>query len=308
MISEAVRPNKTTSTPTVTTTGAATKEFSVPLANLRVWAKNVVVSLDDVKVEGNSAVHQLADDCEIHFGAHASAFQGDPNGLVLEPMNACVQDPPEGSTSWSTFAKGLKGKTITASGVPRIWPEHLSGGGASNPDHAVELHPLTAIEMHAPETGTFDFAANIFAGEYQGKPNNQGIVSRVNVEVTASGQTVKISFQGGQIGNFTTLDLAIDRTSITDDGAGSFRMNGEVTTNDSTTVPVRIVTAKGSPINDSMPKIKKRAGSAETMPGALILYSLSPEALLDAANKSQGSPITVDRPIQLILYGTPDSQ
>jgi hypothetical protein len=307
LVSEAVHSRVTTPSPSSTKSGGAAKEFSVPLVNLRVWAKNVVVSLADVTVEGNSAVHQLADDCEIHFGAHTPSFEGEPNGLVLEPMNACVQDPPEGSTSWPAFAKGLKGKTITAFGVPRIWPEHLSGGGASNPDHAVELHPLTGIEMQAPDTGSFDFAPNIFAGEYQGKPNNQGIVSRVNVDVTASGDTVNISFQGGTIGNFTTLDLAIDRASITDDGSGSLRMNGEVTLDDSTTVAVRIVTAKGSPINDAIKKIKKRTGT-ESMPGALILYSLSPEALLDAANQSNGSPVTVDRPIQLILYGTPDGQ
>jgi hypothetical protein len=285
------------------TARAAPKEFTVPLDSLRSWAKTVIVTLDNVNVEGNSAVHALADDCEIHLGAHTPAFQGNPNGLVMEPMNACVQDPPTGFDSWTAFAIEFKGKAISASGVPRIWPEHLNGGSASNPDHAVELHPLTAIV----ESGvTFDLAANIFAGAYQGKANNQGIVSRVSVDVTTNGQDVNISFQGGQIGNFTTLDLLIDRSSITADSDGSFRMNGEVAIDDSTTVPVRIVTAKGSPINDSMPEIKKRAGPTETMTGALVLYSLSPEALLDAANASHGDAVTVDRPIQLILYGIPD--
>ena len=274
------------------------------LSQRSFFSSYVELTLDNVKVEGNSGVHALEDDCEIHFGAHTPAFQGDPDGLVLEPMNACVEDPPPPAATWSALAKQIKNTIITASGVPRIWPEHLSGGGPSNPDHAVELHPLTAILA----TGnTFDFAANIFAGEYQGKVNNRGIVTRVNVSVKTNGESVNISFQGGQIGNFTTLDLLIDRASITNDGAGSFRMNGEVVVDDSTTVRVRIVTVKGSPINNSMSTIKRRAGATESMDGALVLYSLSPESLLDAANKSGGNPVTVDRPIQLILYGTPDS-
>ena len=42
----------------------------------------------------HSNVHPLEDDCEMHFGAHSDAFQGDPDGLVLEPMNVCVQPFP----------------------------------------------------------------------------------------------------------------------------------------------------------------------------------------------------------------------
>src|SRR5436309_605019 len=60
---------------------AATKEFSVPLGNLRDWARTVVVTLDDVSVEGHSNVHPLDNDCEIHLGAHTPAFRGEPDGL-----------------------------------------------------------------------------------------------------------------------------------------------------------------------------------------------------------------------------------
>ena len=41
---------------------------------------------------------------------------------------------------------------------------------------------------------------------------------------------------------------------------------------------------------------------------ALVLFSLSPEALLEAANKSTGAAVPVDRAIQLILYGSPEDQ
>ena len=52
------------------------------------------MSLNNVQIEGHSKVHNIDDDCEMHFGAHTPAFQGDPDGLVLEPMNVCVQPFP----------------------------------------------------------------------------------------------------------------------------------------------------------------------------------------------------------------------
>lgn len=298
--------------PSAATTGARVvpragipKEFAIPVANLQDWSKSVVVSFNALTIEGNSAVHPLASDCEIHFGGHATAeFNGDPNGLVLEPMNACVDAPPEGFATWPDFAKNLETSPISASGVARIWPEHLEGGVASDPDHAAELHPLTAVVSAGK---TYDFSANISAGEYRGKDSNREIVSRVQVTVTTNAGVANISFLGGEIGNFTTLDLLISRTSIVSDGAGSFRMTGNVSLNGST-YPVRIVTAKGSPINTSMPSIKKRSGPTEEIDGALVLYSLSPQALLDAANQSHGQAVDVGTPIQLILYGVPDSE
>lgn len=290
----------------------APKEFSIPLSNLRDWAGTVVVTLNDVQIEGNSNVHRPDADCELHFGAHTPAFRGDPDGLVLEPMNACVQPFPgkteQKNADWTNFAKQIKGTTVIASGVPRIWPEHLSGGGPSNPDHAVELHPLTAIVSAGQ---TFDFAPNIFAGEYRGgvgEPTALSIAQQTTASVTMSGGSVNVSFSAGRIGNFTLLDLIIDRASIADDGAGSFRMNGEVVVDSSTTVPVRIVTVKGSPINDEIQRIRSGRRATVSMDEALVLFSLSPESLLDAANRSNGDPVVVDRPIQLILYGTPDSE
>lgn len=289
--------------------GGPSKDFSIPLANLRDWAKTVVVTMDQVKIEGNSQVHQLEDDCEMHFGAHTPGFQGMPDGLVLEPMNVCVESPPDAFDSWPALAKSLKNKTVTASGVPRIWPEHLQGGTASNPDHAAELHPLTGIVSAGNPGSPFDFSANIFAGEYHGKDGNRNIAQRVSVSVTTEGQTVNISFRGGQIGNFTTVELSIDRASITSDGAGSFRMNADATMDNGATVPVRVVTVKGSPINDAMPAIKSGPGPAHIIESALVLNSLNTEALLDAATRSHGQPVQVtDRPVQFILYGPTDSE
>jgi hypothetical protein len=288
---------------------AAPKEFSIPMKNLKDWAKTVITTMDQVRIEGHSKVHALKSDCELHFGGHSPNFKGDPDGLVLEPMNACVQPFP-GETSfvkarWLEFADELQDTVVTVSGVPRIWPEHLVGGNEpSNPNHAVEIHPLTSVKAGGQ---TFDFVPNVFAGGYEGgvqEPSALRIAEKTTVAVSRNGDSADVSFKAGTIGNFTVLDMVIDRDSITDDGAGSFRMNADVVIDDETSAPVRVVTIKGSPINDDIAKMKSKKRKNISM-RALVLFSLSPQALLDAANQSNGNPVPVETPIQLILYGPP---
>lgn len=287
-------------------TAAAAKAFSVPMASLQAWSQAVVVTVSNVHIEGHSPVHTIDNDCEMHFGGHTTAFQGNPDGLVLEPMNVCVQPFPgqsmQNNGDWTKFGDGLVNTMISATGVARIWPEHLNGGTASNPDHAVEVHPLTTLTSGSTTT---DLTDNIFAGQYRGGVGESTafrILDDVSVDVTRTGSGVNINFVGGEIGNFTVIQVNIDCASIAGDGAGSFRMNGDVVTND-TTVPVRLVSIKGTAMNTAIEKM--RATSGRTSLEALVLFSLSPEALLDAANKSTGNAESVDRPIQLILYGTP---
>jgi hypothetical protein len=301
-----------TSQPTAAARSAAgVKEFNIPLGNIRDWARSVVVTLDDVHIEGHSRVHKPDADCELHFGAHTPNFRGFPDGLVLEPMNACSMPFPgkteQSDADWTTFGDQITGTSVTAAGVPRIWPEHLSGGGASNPDHAVELHPLTTLVTGGK---SFDFSPDISAGEFTGGVGEQtalSIVQDTTVSVSRNGDSVDINFSGGRIGNFTVLDLVINRDSIASDGTGSFRMDGEVVVDSSTSVPVRIVTVKGSPVNDEIQKIKSGPRANVSMARVLVLFSLSPEALFNAASRSSGDAVVVERPLQLILYGMPNS-
>jgi hypothetical protein len=302
--------NEAAHTPSAAHTTAAVKEFHIPVSNLRDWAGKVVVTLDGVKISGHSSVHTLQNDCEMHLGAQTDAFSGDPDGLVLEPMNACVEALPgkdtQSNADWTGFGDDLtnSGVPVTAEGVARIWPEHLVGGGPSNPNHAVELHPLTALTFKG---ALFDFTPTVFAGDYQGgvgEPTALNILKNTSVSVAKDGDSADISFAGGVIGNFTILEVEIDRSSITSDGSGSFRMDGDVAVDASTSVAVRVVSAKNTAINGRIQTL--RSGGAATLRlQALVLFSLSPESLLTAVNKSSGDAVDVERPIQLILYGTP---
>jgi hypothetical protein len=106
---------------------------------------------------------------------------------------------------------------------------------------------------------TTDFSDHISVGEFRGGVSlstAQNIVSQTTVSVTRNGSSVDISFSAGRIGNFTVLDLNVDKASIIADAAGNFRMSAEVTLDDGTTVQVRMVTVKGSPINSEIQHIQ----------------------------------------------------
>jgi hypothetical protein len=287
---------------------SAAREFSIPLSNLKEWARTVVVSMDRVKIDDHSDVHPQNSDCEMHLGSHTPDFAGTPDGLVLEPMNACREPLPGNKvhkdSDWTDFGDKLKGTKVSVSGVARIWPEHLNGGKPSDPDHAVELHPLTSL---TESDGTsLDFSPIVFPGSFSGglsEQTAQKLIGRVSVTVTLNGKSVDIGFRAGaSIGNFTTLEVTIDPATIAGDGAGSFRMDGEVEDDQGNAVAVSIVTVSGSPINDQISQIKAKNKKPFPM-DALVLLSLNPQSLLDAASKSNGAEVEVEKPIQLILYG-----
>jgi len=301
------------STPPKVGAKGAAKEFMLPLASLDQWSAHVQTTLNNVKISGHSPVHDQANDCEMHLGATSSDFAGNPNGLVLEPMNACCTDLPtpptgvnvtSGPQEWTGWGDQLvkAQKVVTATGVPRIWPEHLIGGGASNPNHAVELHPLVTLAQ--PGGTKEDFTKNIFAGTYQGglkEASGESILKNLKVSVTTVGSQVTVSFAAGTIGNFCTMSVSIQTASIVADTDGSLRMTGSVTLVDGTTVPVHMLSVAGSPINTDIAALRNATGDQTIH--SLVLFSLSPEALDAAAHQSSGQAVQVAVPVQLILYG-----
>lgn len=275
---------------------AAVREFSVPLSFLKTAAAAVQVTLD-VTISGHSPIHKLEADCEMHFGAHSTEFTGDPDGLVLEPMNLCVEDPPPALGTWKKYADSLANKKVTAVGVPRIWPEHLvSSNEASNPSHAVELHPVTSFKDAAH--GNQSFASFIYDAEGfeggLGEATAGKILTKTTVSVTESAGNVKILFNSGTIGNFSIVQVKIDEVVKAD---GGHKLDGDVTIGDADQLPIRMVTVAGSAIDKQVESLKGKTFEA------LVLFSLDPEALFEAAQKSHGAAIKVKSPLQLILFG-----
>src|SRR6266404_1617098 len=234
------------------------KEFSIPISDLKAWAENPIAVVH-VKIDGHSAVHLPKNDCEMHLGGHAPAYQGDPDGWVLEPMNACGEPLPGTKTytktAWLHFGDLLKGKTVDVTGIVRIWPEHLTSSGASNPAHALELRPLLAVSTSGRR---YDFSKLVYAPEDFSGGLSTGTASRIlthtTVSVTQTGDMANINFVAGTIGNFTTLSVRANLQSAAD-VEGSYRIDGGVILDSGQDVAVRLLTCKGTAVNDAIAKL-----------------------------------------------------
>lgn len=289
----------------------STKYFSIPLENLGQWSKSIIVEMTDVKITGHSNVHDLENDCELHFGATSASYKGDPHGLVLEPMNVCIEPFFNKSEyekkDWTSFAKSLVGQTVKIEGVPRIWPEHLMGHSSnSNPNHAVEIHPLTKL-THQNET--YDFTPFIYAPEgYVGGVQEStalSIIKNTKVGVTKINEgMVEIDFESDRIGNFTTLKLKILKSDVSSFNGGH-RIKAKVFEKNRAKHPVTCITMKDSDLDDKITKALSRK-SKSLIIRALVLFSLDPLALHTAAVNSQNNSFSrsqVLNPIQLVIYG-----
>ncbi len=106
----------------------------------------------NVTIAGAGPIHGAADDCEIHLGAELNDRSvSDFAGIVLEPPDVC-KDRRRSQAAWKNLYDGLASKECEAEGFIRAWPEHLtSGGGASNPLHIMEFHPLRHLNCSGQE-------------------------------------------------------------------------------------------------------------------------------------------------------------
>lgn len=292
--------------------GQSERVFSVPLDDLKTWSEKVVIPVK-AKITGHSSVHGVASDCEMHMGATLVGYKGDPVGWVLEPMNLCLEVMPDQeikkTSDWEVLGDTLVGKTVDASGVPRIWPEHLKVDPRhkdSNPAHATEVHPLVTLSS-GPKS--FDFGPFVFAPEgFSGiKPRTaQAILTTTRVHVREQSGMVEITFESSQIGNFAELQVTVDRDSIKDID-GSHAMDGTAVAASEEPSDVHLITVTGSAVNDTIASAKKGKKKHVTF-DSLVLFSLNPETLFAAAKNSHGKEVEVETPIQLIVYGPQQAQ
>jgi hypothetical protein len=290
-------------------TASQAKDFSVPFAALQAWSNSITISLENVTIKGHSGVHRIKSDCEMHFGASVKGFEGDPPGWVLEPMNVCIEPFPgkkkRSDSDWLDFGDSLVGKSVTAIGVPRLWPEHLVGRSEpSNPNHAAELHPLTKLIVGKR---TFDFSKLVYAPEgFDGGLSEATALKlldpeQTEVTVARSGEDVEISLDAGRIGNFTTLTVTLLKDGLEELSDG-YRVNGTVPLAKGKSQSVSVVAPAGTAGYTLVQEFRSSGRDKVRVNNALVLFSLSPKALIAAAQNGAGD-VTVNNPIQFILYG-----
>jgi hypothetical protein len=119
--------------------------FEMTESFIRNQWRHPVRSLE-VIARGAGPVHGAQEDCEIHVGADlVDQSISDFPGIVLEPPNVC-KDHSRTRGAWRSFYEGATGKTCSAAGFVRAWPEHLdTSQGESAPRHFMELHPLREL-------------------------------------------------------------------------------------------------------------------------------------------------------------------
>lgn len=296
-------------------------QFTIPVDFLRECSRKVTIKLNDVTIKGNSRVHTLQSDCEMHFAAFSPEYAGEPDGLVLEPMNLCVEDffgkedeeltQKENFDLWFVFGKDLKNKKVTAEGVPRIWPEHLKGQETvTNPYHAFELHPLTKIVKGSE---FFDFTKFIYAPKnskgnfYEGikESTAETTFRTTSILVSKKQDAVTVEFiTDAKIGNFRILNLSIDKSSIKK-VSGGHTMTGQVLFTSGKRYKTELISVSNTAFDQS---VTKQSNKGRWKVEALVLFSLSPSKILEAAEKDDATPnddtpVKVKNPIQLIIYG-----
>ncbi|MGH7490201.1 MAG: hypothetical protein ACREMY_32030, partial [bacterium] len=83
-------------------------DFALPasfLEQLRTQ-KTIETTLRVVLTDHTASVHGAAKDCEMHLAgtlAPSHAVDWDPEHIIVEPPNLCVNDPPSGNSWGSLF-------------------------------------------------------------------------------------------------------------------------------------------------------------------------------------------------------------
>lgn len=113
-----------------------------------------------------ATAHPISEDCDLHVPLRSRDIRVP---FIGEVKNACSEKPPGTSAAyWSDqIYEETHGRAVAVTGAFRLWLEHPPTGATiqtetarvpwfanSNPDHQVELHPVTKI-------GTLDFLGHV---------------------------------------------------------------------------------------------------------------------------------------------------
>jgi hypothetical protein len=224
----------------------------------------------------HSGVHGLAADCELHVAAKLAnnRLVGAPRGIVVEPPNVCKRRVPQVaqtgaiSSAWTQyFDDHVKNTSCTVTGFPRIFTEHSTGGtvggtGGSNPDHVVEVHPVTQLSC---DGSTIDFVPliQIFPGMRRISDGSARACieeRKLSVRQRGSGDQIRYEFfeegakgAGGRCGNFVAVDAHIGKDYLRELSNGADHVAlAQVWVGESGPFPLKLYTFKGTPVDDAV--------------------------------------------------------
>ena len=298
--------------------------FEVTESFLKDWAHGPVRAME-VNLDCAGPVHDAANDCELHIGsALVDASISDFQGIVLEPPNLC-KDP---KANWRSTINALGGEDCTGTGFVRAWPEHLTNGsGCSNPNHFMEVHPLTHLKCGATE---FDFTATLRAYDDLGyKP--AAIVRKMlgmNVWVcrgcsAGASEMPTIGFdycfgspcKAGQASNFARMNVVILRNTIRPEAGKTLpgfatviaRVQPvDVPDEDTQMSLLKLYAIEGTDFYDALLAERGKTGDVPTWE-ILGIFAIDPFSVLktvEAKDFENGKWTAVNNPVTLVVFGS----
>jgi len=291
-----------------------------------------------LKMGEHSAVHDIADDCELHVAARMpnNRILANPSGIVVEPPNVCKLRVPQiaqsGSikTAWgSYFDTKVQDKTCEVTGFPRIYSEHSSGGSAtgSNPDHVVEVHPQIGMHCDGEDAADFLPLLKIF-------PNMRRItdlsaeacLDKRQLFVRAREKSGAVIYEfleqgakgsGGSCGNFVVVEADISKEYLRElSNGGDHVALARAWVGDHGPWPLKVYTYKGTPEDDSIAALKDNpdeTASIELQLHGLLTYDYF--TIVQTLQKKEGGqfvwlPVSeledykeVPSPLALVVFG-----
>jgi hypothetical protein len=226
-----------------------------------------------LRITEHSAVHGIANDCEIHFGAKIpnNRIIASPRGIVVEPPNVCKNRVPQISqtgtigSAWTTYYDAhVINETCEVTGFPRVFSEHSTGGGGggSNPDHVVEIHPATSMTCDG-ETVNYLPLIKIHAG--MRRISDASTIAcladrKLSVRRKQTGSTPTYEFLeegakggGGRCGNFVVVDAHMGKEYIRElTNGGDHVALARVWVGEDGPYPLKLYTYKGTVVDSAI--------------------------------------------------------
>lgn len=224
----------------------------------------------DLRLGERSNVHTLENDCEIHVAAKVPGNRklANPSAIVIEPPNVCKRRVPQISqtgsiaTAWRNYFDDVRDDTCKVTGFPRIFSEHAAGGGTtgSNPDHVLELHPVTGLECNGTAINFVEIL-RYYPGMRAITPNSaSACLDQRRLWVRQRGGTAddpRYEFKeagakgsGGRCGNFIIVDAYISKEYLRRLANDDHTALARVWIGDSGPFALKVYTYATTPVNE----------------------------------------------------------
>jgi hypothetical protein len=314
--------DQTTAAPSIIDPEGGAFDFSISPGFLQTLESNKSIAFTtNFKLGGHSAVHPLKDDCEVHIAGFPTGDpMGSPAPFVIEPPNLCHFDTSgkeaTDTSDWLNEFDGLKSKTCTVTGFPRIFTEHAStGGGPSNPNHVFEIHPATSINC-GDQAQHYDFTNFMTAlpGMRAIAPSTTAscITQRqLFVRFDPSSQQYLFRENGGRCGNFAIVEaVRVFQQSVRVVGAGHSAIV-RVSPDGQSNVTLKIYTLAGSGIDKWLADQQANPSTERVFIHGLFTYDyFAIQRTLHPLNQSWSQPsdwIQIRFPLAFVAYGQTDA-